>query len=88
MTYKTYSIVEQTIGLIVGCMPILPAFFRRTKPNGQNLGKRSGRKSRREDFFEPQLLDRDNLELADLEYSGSPEPSGSVMMVSVTGGKS
>lgn len=77
-------------------MPVLPALFRRIKPNSQNLRKGFGSSvlgykktanSCRDDFNEPHLLDRENLELTDLENRRSSEPSGS-MTVSVTGGKS
>lgn len=94
---QLYSIAEHTIGLVVGCMPILPAFFRRIKPNSQNLRKGFGSnvlgykktaKPCREGSDEPHLLDKDNLELADLENRRSSEPSGSTMTVSVIGGKS
>lgn len=73
------------IGLIVGCMPILPAFFRQLKSNGQNLRKGLGSSvlsykrtanSHRGCFIEPHLLGRDNLELADLENRGSFSVAG------------
>ena len=95
ITYQIYSIAEQMIGLIVGCMPILPAFFRQIKHDSQNLREGFGSSvlsykktanSRREDSIGPHLLDRDTLELAGLEHRGSFEPSGSMTTVSVTGG--
>jgi hypothetical protein len=73
------SIAEQAVGIIVGCMPILPAFFRHIsdqksqspKPSGNGYMSSfiSSRKARpsKGSANDPYLISKDYQELDDLE---------------------